>query len=199
MNFIKKSIENIRCEGLLFFIFNLKQRIVNRLFNSLYRLIYKNKVFITWSNIRIYNHKRIVFGKNFSAGQGLWVQPVYSSSSIKFGDNITIADWSHIAAVDEVIISSGCLIGSKVMITDHYHGNTKKLHEVSAVRPNLRPLTSKGPVYIGENVWIGDGVVVLPNVTIGDGAIIGANSVVTKDIPAYSVAVGVPAKVITVN
>lgn len=85
------------------------------------------------------------------------------------------------------------------MITDHYHGNTKKLHEISAIMPNMRPLTSKGPVYIGENVWIGDGVVVLPNVTIGTGAIIGANSVVTRDIPAYSVAVGVPAKVITVN
>lgn len=199
MGIFKKVLDNIKSEGFLFFIFNIKQRVVNRVFNSLYGLIYKNKIFLTWSNIRIYNHKCINFGKNFSAGQGLWVQPVYSSSSIKFGDNITIADWTHIAAVDEVIISSGCLIGSKVMITDHYHGNTKKLHEISAIMPNMRPLTSKGPVYIGENVWIGDGVVVLPNVTIGTGAIIGANSVVTRDIPAYSVAVGVPAKVITVN
>lgn len=199
MNTFERVLENVKSEGFLFFIFNLKQRVINKIFNSLYGLIYKNKIFLTWSNIRLYNHKCIVFGKNFSAGQGLWVQPVYSSSSIKFGDNITIADWTHIAAVDEVIISSGCLIGSKVMITDHYHGDTKKLQEMSASMPNMRPLISKGPVYIGENVWIGDGVVVLPNVTIGAGAIIGANSVVTRDIPAYSVAVGVPAKVITVN
>ena len=49
---------------------------------------------------------------------------------------------------------------------------------------------------IGNNVWIGRNVCIMPGVTIGDGAVIGANAVVTHDIPAYSVAVGVPAKVI---
>ncbi len=55
---------------------------------------------------------------------------------------------------------------------------------------------SKGPVYIGNNVWCGDNVTVLSGVTIGDGAAIGAGSVVTKDIPPFAVAVGVPARVI---
>lgn len=49
---------------------------------------------------------------------------------------------------------------------------------------------------IGNNVWIGRNVCIMPGVTIGDGAVIGANAVVTHDIPAYSVAAGVPAKVI---
>lgn len=58
---------------------------------------------------------------------------------------------------------------------------------------------SKGPVYIGNNVWIGDNVTILSGVTIGDGAVIGAGSIVTKDIPAFGVAVGVPARLIRVR
>ena len=52
------------------------------------------------------------------------------------------------------------------------------------------------PVNIGDNCWIGGSVTILPGVTIGDGCTIGAGSVVVKDIPSYSVAVGNPAKVI---
>jgi acetyltransferase-like isoleucine patch superfamily enzyme len=64
------------------------------------------------------------------------------------------------------------------------------------MEPMMRPLISKGKVIIGDNVWIGEGAMILPNVHIGEGAIIAANSVVTKDIPAYSIAVGIPAKII---
>ena len=62
--------------------------------------------------------------------------------------------------------------------------------------PNSRPLYSKGPVIIDDNVWIGEGAMIMPGVHVGNGAIIAANSVVTKDIPAYSVAAGIPAKII---
>ena len=55
---------------------------------------------------------------------------------------------------------------------------------------------SKGPIYIGNNVWIGDNVTILSGVTIGDGAVIGAGSVVTRDVPDFGVAAGVPAKII---
>lgn len=66
---------------------------------------------------------------------------------------------------------------------------------------NIRPkkyieFKQKKPSIIGDNVWIGAKSIVLTGVTIGEGAIIGANSVVTKDIPPYCVAVGSPAKVI---
>jgi virginiamycin A acetyltransferase len=55
---------------------------------------------------------------------------------------------------------------------------------------------AKGDVKVGNSVWIGDSVIILSGVTIGDGAILGAGSIVTKDIPAYAIAVGNPAKVI---
>ena len=64
------------------------------------------------------------------------------------------------------------------------------------IPPIDRPLFSKGNIYIGKNVWVGEKVTVLPGVHIGEGSIIGANSVVTHDIPPYSIAVGIPAKVI---
>lgn len=59
-----------------------------------------------------------------------------------------------------------------------------------------RRLGCKGPIIIEDNVWLCEGVVVLSGVRIGKSSIIGANSVVTHDIPPYSIAVGIPAKVI---
>ncbi|WP_303642797.1 DapH/DapD/GlmU-related protein, partial [uncultured Duncaniella sp.] len=64
------------------------------------------------------------------------------------------------------------------------------------IPPASRPLWSKGKVIIEDSVWIGDKATILPNVTLGKGCIIGANSVVTKDIPPYAIACGNPAKVI---
>lgn len=56
--------------------------------------------------------------------------------------------------------------------------------------------TSKGPVYIGNNVWCGDNVTILSGVSIGDGSVVGAGSIVTRDVPPFSVVAGVPAKII---
>lgn len=62
--------------------------------------------------------------------------------------------------------------------------------------PSKRPIMSKGAIVIDDHVWIGEMVCILGNVHIGKSSIIGAGSIVTHDIPAYSVAVGNPAKVI---
>ena len=63
-------------------------------------------------------------------------------------------------------------------------------------KPYERTIFSKGKVVIGNYVWLGNNVCVMPGITIGDGVVVGANSVVTKDIPPYCVAAGVPAKII---
>ena len=91
------------------------------------------------------------------------------------------------------MIGDNFLSGKWVTIVDNGHGET---NQELLESPSQRKLFSKGPVIIGKNVWLGDKVTVLPGVTIGDGVVVGANSVVTKDIPAYSVACGNPAKVI---
>ena len=64
------------------------------------------------------------------------------------------------------------------------------------IGPLKRELKEYGPLIIEDNVWIGYKVTIIGGITIGTGAIIGANSVVTKDIPPYSVAAGIPARVI---
>lgn len=64
------------------------------------------------------------------------------------------------------------------------------------IAPNKRPLVSKGTVVIEDNVWIGEMVCIMPGIRIGKSSIIGANAVVTKDVPSYCVVGGNPAKVI---
>ena len=88
----------------------------------------------------------------------------------------------------EIFIGSHTMIGPNVTLVATGH----------PVRPDLRYQGAQYslPVHIGENVWIGANVTVLPGVTIGDNAVIGANSLVTKDIPANTVAYGSPCKVI---
>ncbi|WP_024870922.1 hypothetical protein [Tolumonas lignilytica] len=191
---LRSVVIHFKKEGMVIFLFNLKRRVISKLFNLAYNFIYKTDVSFNWNNIKLINHGNILFGHRFQAGQGCWLEAVNSNSTITFGDDVTIADWVHIGALDSIVISSGCLLGSKVYISDHYHGNTEHIDAFSG--PNERKLYSKGPIVIGRNVWLGDGVVVLPNVKIGDGAIVGANAVVTKDIPAYTIVAGVPARVI---
>lgn len=143
----------------------------------------------------------VSIGNNFHAGERLKLRTFEDWEGIKYtpqitiGNNVNIETDCHISAINSVTIGDNVLMASFVYISDHSHGNINDA--VSYQLPSLkRPLYSKGPVVIEDDVWLGEKVSVMPGVHIGRGAIIGANSVVTKDIPAYAVAVGAPAKVI---
>lgn len=112
---------------------------------------------------------------------------------IEIGNRCLFGDFINISSINYIKIGDNLLTGRWVTITDHAHGDTS-LSQLN-MPPNQRPLKSKGPVIIGKNVWIGDKATILPNVSIGDGAIIGANAVVTKDVPPFCIAVGNPATV----
>ena len=113
---------------------------------------------------------------------------------IKIGNGCNLGQYNHITAVNKIVIGENLLTGRFVLITDNSHGNFS--HEELIAHPSKRQIASKGEVVIGNNVWIGDKVSIMPGVHIGDGCVVGANSVVTHDLPAYSLAAGVPAKVI---
>ncbi len=115
---------------------------------------------------------------------------------ISVGDNCSIGDYSHITAINEIRLGNNVRMGKNILITDNSHGAS--VREMLDTAPNYRPLVSKGPVIIDDNVWIGTKSCIMPNVKIGRCAIIGAGSVVTKDIPPYAVATGVPAKVVKI-
>lgn len=115
---------------------------------------------------------------------------------IEIGDNCSIGDYAHVSAINEIRFGNNVRTGKNVLITDNAHGaSDPKLLDTA---PNYRPLFSKGPVVVDDNVWIGAKTCILPGVHIGRGAIIGAGSVVTHDIPPFALAAGNPAKVIKI-
>ena len=113
---------------------------------------------------------------------------------IIIGRDVRINSTCHIGAINKIVIGDECLLGSHVMIIDHSHG--KNEFEEMKIHPSSRDLFSKGEIVIGEKCWLCENVVILPGVHIGECCVIAANSVVTKDIPAYSVAAGNPARVV---
>lgn len=151
-------------------------------------------------NLRIFNPQYISLGANSYFGPGCRIEAWDSYNKKKFnpqiilGKDIRINSRCHIGAINKVTIGDNCLIGSNVMIIDHAHGDNSPKELL--LHPGDRDLYSKGPISIGERTWLCENVVVLPNVHIGKGCVIGANAVVTKDIPDYSVAVGNPARVV---
>lgn len=116
------------------------------------------------------------------------------SPQIYIGDNVSINYDVHIGAINKIIIGNNVLIASKVFITDHFHGDTSE--NTLKIPPSQRKLYSKGEIVIEDNVWIGEGVAIMPGVHIGHNSIIGANSVVTHDIEPFSIVVGSPANLI---
>lgn len=142
----------------------------------------------------------IILGNNFYSGERLRLEAwdkhlgCEFSPKIIIGNDVSINSDCHIGAINEIIIEDNVLIASKVFITDHYHGEITT--EALVKSPANRKLYSKGAVKIEKNVWIGEGVVILPNVIIGENSIIGANSVITKNIPKNSVVGGNPARII---
>ena len=175
-------------------------------FGVLQLLIFKIRTFFVFKNakiirfpIRIRGKKLISVGKGFVTGFNCRIDAFTESNKklvIEIGNNVQINDNVHIGAVESITIGDNVLIASKVFITDHNHGDySGDKQDSPETIPHDRPIYSK-PVKIKKNVWLGEFVSVLSGVTIGEGSIIGAMSVVNKDIPPFTIAVGSPAKVI---
>lgn len=151
-----------------------------------------------WANVKGTQYMSI--GENFTAREGLNLECWDEYAGEKFtpklsiGDNVSIGRNNHIGCINTVTLGSNLLTGNNVYITDHFHGNITA--QELGIPPIKRKLSSKGPVEIGNNVWLGDNVVIMPNVKIGNNVIVGANAVVTKNIEDNKVVAGVPAKVI---
>jgi acetyltransferase-like isoleucine patch superfamily enzyme len=147
----------------------------------------------------LFNPGRISIGNNVEIRKGARLETrarldtrgeKANSPKIEIGDGTSIHFYFHCGAFQSVKIGKNVLIAGRVYITDHDHvfsdPNTPPRHAAWEVKP----------VIIEDEVWIGEGAVILKGVRVGKRAVIGANAVVTKDVPPYTVVGGVPAKVL---
>lgn len=126
-------------------------------------------------------------GKRVVYYPGLWICT---------GRNLTLGDDVDLALGVLITTDGGVAIGDRALIGYH----TQIISGNHVIPPGKGRIFgsghTKGPVSIGADVWIGAQCVILPGVTIGEGAVIAAGSVVTRDVPAFCIAAGVPAKII---
>lgn len=195
---IRVVVKTLYCPKLISTIQSIKEYIIFCTYESRFRKIGDNCRI--GKNFVFHDEDCIEIGDNFYAGDYLVLEAwkeyhgIKYSPRLKIGNNAVFTNYIQISCINEVIIGNNVLLGHAVYISDNNHG---KCNSDALKTPAVeRELYSKGPVKIGDNVWIGRHVCVMPGVTIGDNCIIGANSVVTKDIPRNCVVAGSPAKII---
>ena len=143
------------------------------------------------------NPQCIHLGKNVGIGTNSFFLPVTFDNGIQYEPSIIIGDgtWigkgSSIAAINRVDIGKNVLFAGHVHITDHSHGYEDITRPITP-----QPLFSKGPIIIEDDCWLGFSCEILSGVHIGKHSVVAARSVVTKDVPPYSIVAGNPARLI---
>jgi len=135
-------------------------------------------------------NSKVLIGSFVKLDQGVIVTPAKDNCWIEIGQHTFIGPYTCISGPGNIKIGKHCLIAahSDIAAIDHIFSDPTEMIDKQGV--------ARQGIVIEDNCWLGCGVKVLDGVTIGEGSVIGAGAVVTKDIPPYSVAVGVPAKVV---
>ena len=147
--------------------------------------------------VRLGGESHISIGSGVFVGAGSWIQvltgeaPAGVEPEIVIGDGTSIAGLCVLTAACSIRIGQRVLMARNVYVADHGHGFADPANAV--LDQGLRQVR---PVFIGDGAWLGQNVFVGSGVSIGRGAVVGANSVVLSDVPARSVAVGAPARII---
>ena len=163
----------------------MKNNFQTHLKSFTYKVI--TKIVVLYQDLGKWQYKQTIkcLGRNVN----LYGKPIITKPhNLSIGDNTFIGDGVLLNCYDTVHIGSGCGIAANCKIMTWNHDIT--------ANGFIQKSRVSAPVTIGDNVWLGYNVIVLAGVNIGSGSIIGAGSVVTKDIPAYVVAAGNPAKII---
>ena len=154
----------------------------------------RREAFVRWpvhgNVLEALGEGRLEIGKQVLFEPGVWITAP-DRARVRIGGGTFLNQGVMIAAVELVEIGEHCMLANGCFVTDGAH----RFDDPDRPVP-WQGFTTKGPTRLGANVWLGANVVVTSGVTIGERCVIGANSVVTRDIPAFSVAAGAPAKVL---
>ncbi len=138
--------------------------------------------------VRVLGTGRVTLGPACRLGRDVEFE-TGEQGRIVLGSRVRINRGTTLASQSEIRIGDDVMLGEFVSVRDANHGT-----EPGRLM-RLQPQTSD-PILIENDVWVGRGTCILPGVLIGEGAVIGANSVVSRDIPPYAIAVGAPARVV---
>jgi acetyltransferase-like isoleucine patch superfamily enzyme len=140
--------------------------------------------------LKMLREGRLELGAHVLFEPGVWITAP-APARVWIGSGTFLNLGVMIAALDLVEIGEHCMFANGCVITDANHRFDDPRKPVP-----WQGFTSKGPTRVGDNVWCGANVVITSGVTVGERCVIGANSVVTEDIPPFSIAAGAPAKVL---
>ena len=171
------------------------------------RIFFHKNVRIIRSPFYIIGKKYIHFGKKFQSGPRLRIEAIsckfarhhvtYNKNPIlTIGDNVSFNFNVHIGLMKKVKIGNNTLLGSNISIVDHNHGKYNDINQDSPTTPPRDRKSIPEEIFIGNNVWISDNVVILPGTYIEDGCIVGANAVVKGRFAKNQIIAGNPAKVL---
>jgi len=193
-------VEFVKQRGIFDFTYLCWRKVISLV--TKYKFAKCNDLLLCGSH-QINGFKSIKIGK-LSAGARFRMEAISVASEETFspeiviGRNVSFGTDMHIGCVSKISIGDNVLCGSYIVILDHDHGCYAGPHDKhsSPSTPPVSRALSSGCIDIGNNVHIGDFVIILKNVSIGSGSVVGAGSIVTKSIPPDCLAVGNPAKII---
>lgn len=156
--------------------------------------VMRRGAFVRWpvqgNVLEMLRERRLELGEGVLLEPGVWITGP-GAARISIGEGSFLNMGVMVAAVERVEIGAHCMLANGCFVTDGNH----RFDDPERPVP-WQGFTTKGPTVLGDNVWLGANVVVTSGVTIGQRAVIGANSVVTRDVPAFTIAAGAPAHAI---
>jgi acetyltransferase-like isoleucine patch superfamily enzyme len=154
----------------------------------------RRRAFARWplhgNILEMFAERRLELGEHVLLEPNVWLTAP-APGRIRIGGGSFLNLGVQVAAMDLVEIGEHCMFANGCFVTDANHRFDDLTQPIT-----WQGFTTKGPTRIGANVWCGANVVVTSGVTIGERSVIGANSVVTTDIPPFSIAAGAPARVL---